>query len=257
MKNILNIIKSDKIIMNSDKRSKISLFVFFCVFICILSFIASPLLGTLCPMYASFLTVSVLFGMKSKYNSLKFYSILPVRKSDTVNSRFLSGLTIYCSVCLLIYLVLLVMLVNKINYMILIGETEKDMTESLASAAGMSGTGFFNIAYAGMFSFGLCTLTSQIKTGLIKPSAFSGKIIKAEAADKRTAVLAGILVILVILAVAGVIPVSPLYILMEIFAELASIMHGIILSGLLILSAIVVSGYNYISAMLEYESNEQ
>lgn len=253
MKNIMNIVRSDMIIRNGDKKKYIPLLISVCLFSCLLCFLVSSLYGTMFPMLFASMVVTFLFGKESKYNSRKLYSVLPVKKSDTVNSGFLSGFVIYFSVSLAVYLIVLAMLVN----MVIIGESEHDMISRLSAAAGVSETGIFNLLYAASFSFGMVLLSNQIKTGLLKPAAFSGKIRKADSSDKRAAALGGALVVFILLLASGVIKVTPLYILAAILSKLASLMDGMLLSGLCILIGAALSGYNYICTLLEYEISEQ
>jgi len=257
MKNIMNIVRSDMIIRNGDKKKYIPLLISVCLFSCLLCFLVSSLYGTMFPMLFASMVVTFLFGKESKYNSRKLYSVLPVKKSDTVNSGFLSGFVIYCSVSLAVYLIVLAMLVNKLCYLVITGESEHEMISRLSAAAGVSETGIFNLLYAASFSFGMVLLSNQIKTGILKPAAFSGKIRKADSSDKRAAALGGALVVFILLLVSGVIKVTPLYILAAILSKLASLMDGMLLSGLCILIGAALSGYNYICTLLEYEISEQ
>lgn len=265
MRRILDLIKADIITMNGGKNSmKTSLIMLFIIFGG-LGFVFAPLVGICCPLLVSGMLVTVLFQNEMKYHSEKLHSILPIRRQDLVNARFLLMLGIYIALYFVSYLLMLISLKLKLVYLIMGGDAGNvDILAIIVKQSNGAFTelGIFNLLYFISFSYGLFIMTSQLRKYFKNNEVFDmsvslGKGGKADKTELIVGALIVLLLILLILTVTGILPLMSIIMpIAQLFIQLAMSANGYLLGVMMIIMSLFSAVYKYICTLLEYEDKE-
>lgn len=265
-KRIRSLINADIVTVNGGKNNMkwimILLFAFFGGF----GFLFTPVFGLNCPLIVGLCFVPMIFRNELKYHSENMYNILPIRRRDLVNARFVLCMGLYAVLSVIFYLLMLLSLIIKPYYFFL-GEMGEniDILAMMATALGAGHTefGLFNLLYSGVFSLGFIAISSSLRKYFKNSSAFDvsaafGK--NGKKANRQELVLAGVIfvgLILMVLMVSGVIPMGgvilPIYML---FNSLLGAANGILLSVAFLTVAACYSIHKYICTVLEYDEKE-
>lgn len=256
MKKIRNIIHADLITMKGGEKGFILASVFLVYFIV---FLVTPLYGCLGMAIPMLIVTSTLFKNEMKYHSQKMYSVLPVKRTELVNTRFIFCTLIYLASGIITYIVMLISFRVKL-YSTLMGENF-DIIKLVSDSSGgtLSETSLFNLVFFSAFSLGLGFLGSIIRNYFKNPES-AGPSVSLRTPDKkeiRMAVFAFALIIFVILLVTGVIPAgSVITVITTLFLNLASAADGIIAGIVFSVIGLLMFFYNYICTILEYGVRE-
>ena len=154
---IRNIIKSDFTNIKSGKNSMTSLGIIMAVFFLGTGFLISPIGGFYCPCLLGVFFVPALFYNELKYHSEKLPCLLPIRRRDLVNARFLLTVSLYFITCLVVYVLMIISMKIKL-FSIILGEEDVDILQMLSEMLGFSPILLFNMVYSIAFAFGLCSI---------------------------------------------------------------------------------------------------
>lgn len=256
MEKIRNIIHADLITMKGGEKGFILASVFVVYFMVLL---ATPLYGCLGMVIPMLIITSSLFKNEMKYHSQKMYSVLPVKRTELVNARFIFCTLIYLVSGIITYIVMLISFRVKL-YSVLMGENF-DIIKFISDSSGgmLSETSLFNLVFFSAFSLGLGFLGSMIRNYFKNPESVSTSV-SLRTPDKkeiRMVLLSFVLVIFVILLATGVIPAGAIItVISAIFLNLVSAADGVIVGVVFSTVGLLFFFYNYICTILEYGVRE-
>lgn len=265
MKRILDLMKADIITMNGGKNSMKTSLVLMLVIFGGMGFVFAPMLGIVCPLMISVLLVPALFQNEMKYHSEKLHSILPIRRRDLVNARFLLMYGIYVVMFAAFYLFMLLSMKVKIFYMIMGDDAKNIDTMALAvkaSQGAFTELGLFNLLYFISFSYGCFIMGSQLRKYFKNKEVFDTSLSlgKGGKGDKKELVIGALIVcllILIILTLTGILPLMSLIMpILQLFIQLAMAANGVLLGVMMVIMALFSAVYKYICAVFEYEDKE-
>lgn len=262
MKKMFDLMRIDIITMNGGKNSLKTIFVLIFVFFGVIGFLFSPLIGLYCPLLMGVFFVPMMFQNELKYHSDKLHSLLPIRRRDLVNARFLLTTVLYTALFLIFYLIMLLSLNLKVYY-IFFGEYAEhmDIIAFLVQQSGGSFTelGFFNLMYFAAFSFGLFMMSDSLRKHFKNSKAIDISLKLHKITKKEIGYLLLILMLLLlwVLIVSGVLPFGSMaLIIIQLFTQLAGAANGFLLSVVLVIMAVFSVIYKYICTTLEYDEKE-
>lgn len=269
MKKLFDMMKVDLITMNGGKNSTKITAIVFVIFIGGTGFLFSPIAGVYCPFILGTFFVPVLFHNELKYHSGRMWSLLPVKRRDLVNSRFLLVMGLYVISSVVFYVLMLISLKLKPYYLFFGNDSENmDIIKLIVVHIGGAFTelGFFNLIYFTAFAIGLTVAANGLRRYFRDPESFSGKIIigasKRKTKEmKRYDVIGGavalIAIIAVILFITGIIEIGPaVLVVLQVILQLAEAANGFLLGAVMIISSVISAAYQYICTVLEHEDKE-
>ena len=257
---IRNIINSDFTNIKNGKNSMISLGIIAAVFFLGTGFLISPLGGFYCPMLLGIFFVPALFQSELKYHSEKLPLLLPIRRRDLVNARFLLTVSLYCLTCLAVYVLMIISM--KIKLFCWISESEEiDALKLLSERLGFSPVLFFNMVYSITFAFGLASTGNQLRTYFKDPERLKNTVdmtsLKAGKKETLGITLIFLGIVLFILCVTGIIPVATAAaVILQLISNLAHAGKGIFLTVFALCMGAMSISFSYICTRLEYEEKD-
>lgn len=262
MKKMFDLMRIDVITMNGGKNSLKMIFMLMFIFFGVIGFLFSPLIGLYCPLLMGVFFVPMMFQNELKYHSDKLHSLLPIRRRDLVNARFLLTTVLYTALFLIFYLIMLLSLNLKVYYIFFYEDAENmDIIALLVQLSGgsLSELGLFNLMYFAAFSFGLFVMSGSLRKYFKdnKTIDVSLKLHKITKKEIGYLLLILMLLFLLVLIVSGVLPFGSLaLIIIQLFIQLAEAANGFMLSAVLVIMAVFSVIYKYICTTLEYEERE-
>lgn len=263
---IRNIMKADLLAMRGGKKNGYVIpLVLFMVFILAAGFFISPIASLYLPFILGGFFVPAMFQNEMKYHSEKLWSILPIRRRDLLNARFLLAYGLFLGTSLLIYLLMLLSVRLEL-WLLLMDESDGGMTDILTMTAnnlGMTKMGFFNLIYFGACTAGIVFMGNSLRNYFKDPTAMSaelslsGKNKKAMKKEIRLgAVILGLL-LLGVLSVTGIIPLIPMLMpLVIVLQQLTQAADGLILGIFLLTIGVLRTVVEYIRADIDYDNRE-
>lgn len=265
MKTLFDLMKVDLITMNGGKNSMKTLIVIMIVFCGGTGFCISPIAGMFCPLLMGAFFVPMLFQSEMKYHSGKLWGLLPIRRRDLVNARFLLILGLYTISSLLFYLLMLSSLVFK-PYYLFFGEDAENMDIIMLLAEGSGGTltvlGVFNLIYLAGFAIGMMVAARILRNYFKDPEKIEGllsvgKMHKAQKKEYFIMLFIFAVILLLVLIVTGVLQIGPVAaVIIQLFAQIAGVANGLLLGAVLVTMAVFSAIYKYICTVLEYDEKE-
>lgn len=260
MQRILDLMRIDLITMNGGKNSMKTLFVLMLLFCGVLGFLFSPLIGIYCPFLMGAFFVPMMFQNELKYHCDKLHSLLPIRRRDLVNARFLFATVFYTALSLIFYLIMLLSLNLKLYYIVFGDDAENmDIIALIAKQSGGSFTelGLFNLLYFAAFAVGMMVAAGNLRKHFKDNKTIDLSLKKATKKDYVYFLLIFALVLLWVLIVSGVLPLGSLAaIIIQLFTQLAGAANGTLLGAVLVTIAVFSAIYKYICTVLEYDEKE-
>lgn len=259
---IRNLILSDLMIMKGGKKNNmISLYITMLIFMLAGGFCISPLGGLVTPLMFSVIPMMIVQN-EMKYHCEKLSALLPVRRRDVVNARFLLSLGIYLLASAAVYPVMLLSL--KLRFYETITE-EKDILFNLVEKLGsFTELGLFNLIFCITFSFGLVIMTKTLKQ-LFEDNSSAAALfglqqtpgVKRRNKELIRVVVSILLVLLAFLCITGIIPIgTTAALIIKLLIQLAKTANGVLLSVMLLFWAICKMLLVYISTVVNYEKKE-
>ncbi len=260
MRKILDLMRVDLITMNGGKNNMKTILVLMLIIFGGLGFLFSPIVGLYCPMVMGGFFVPMLFHNELKYHSEKLWGLLPIRRRDLVNARFLFATTLYTALSFIFYFLMLLAL-NLKSYYILIGEQAEhlDFIAILVQRSGGSLTelGLFNLMYFGAFSFGLIVMTGSLRKHFKDSKTTELSLKKASKKEYVYLLLVLAALLLWVLIVSGFFPLgTAAAVIIQLFAQLVGAANGFLLGAVLVTIALFSAIYKYICTVLEYDEKE-
>ena len=265
MKKILDIIRVDLITMNGGKNGMRTMLIMLFLFCAAIGFFISPVGGLYCPLLIGGFFVPMLFNNELKYHSEKLWSILPVKRRDLVNARFLMAAVLYTAMFIVFYLLMLLALKLELYSAFMSdGDETFDILDMIVKVSSLSFTklGLFNLLYFAAYSFGLMISTGQLRRYFKNSEAFNyamsiGRMKKAKKREYVYAILIFAAILLWVLIVSGVLPINAaVYIVIQLLKQLAQAANGFLLAAVLVTMAAFSAIYKYICTLLEYDEKE-
>lgn len=265
MKKLFDLMKVDLITMNGTKNSMKTLIVVIIVFFGGMGFCISPIEGVCCPLLIGAFFVPMLFQNELKYHSGKLWTILPIRRRDLVNARFLLILGLYTISSFLFYLLMLLSLILKPYYFFWGEDAEKlDIITLLAEGSGgtLTAFGVFNLIYLAVYAFGMMTASRILRNYFKDPERIEGllsfsKIKKTRKKEYLLALLIFAVILLWVLIVSGILPLgSVAAVIIQLFSQLAGAANGALFGAVLVTMAAFSAIYKYTCTVLEYDEKE-
>ena len=266
MRKTLDIIKVDLITMNGGKNNMRMIFVGFFIFFAVMGFLFSSMFGILFPLTMGSFFVPMLFQHELKYHSEKIYSVLPIKRRDLVNARFLLAIGLYTALFLVFYLLMFLSMNIKLNNLIF-GEEAAIEFDRIAYFALLSGgmfteLGLFNLFYSFGYAFGLIVTVGQLRKYFKSSEGFSGTLTFGASKEVRrqefiaAMIVLGVLLIAV-LAIADILPIIPFLLpILATLLQLAQVADGFMLSVVMIVIAVFTAIYKYVCTVVEYDEKE-
>lgn len=257
--------KVDVITMNGGKNNMKTLAVLMVVFCGGMGFFISPIAGVDCPFLMGAFFVPMLFQNELKYHSGKLWGLLPIRRRDLVNARFLLVLGLYTGSSLLFYLLMLLSLVFKPYYLLFGENAEKfDIIALVAERSGgaLTSLGAFNLIYFAVFAIGMMAAAGSLRNYFKDPERFErslslGKVHKAAKKIYFIALFVFAVILLLVLIVGGVLPIGTAAdVIIQLVAQLVGAANGFLLGAVLVTMAVFSAIYKYVCTVLEYDEKE-
>lgn len=260
MRRILDLIRVDIITMNGGKNNTRSMLIMLLVIFGVLGFVFSSLVGIYCPLLVGGFFAPMIFSSERKFHSEKLWGLLPIRRRDLVNARFLLSITVYTALFIVFYLLMLLSQTLKLNDIIFEnGSAELDLVAILARQTGgaMTELGLFNLAYFAAFAFGLMFLTGSLRNHFKDSKAADGTLKKATRKEYVYLLIIAAIGLLWALIISDVIKIGPLLmVLAQLFLQLASAANGFLLAAAMVAIGVFSAIYKYVCTVLEYDEKE-
>ena len=166
------IIRVDRITMQGGKDNNMKLILIVCGGLFGgLGFFVSPLMGLYLPFLLAGFFVPMLFQNEIKYHSTKLWALLPIRRRDLVNARFLMVYGLYAIVSTVIYLLMVLALYLqpwRLIYTGIEGSSEgvenMEIVSMLASKLGLSPIGLFNLLFFACTALGIVWIATTLRS---------------------------------------------------------------------------------------------
>ena len=260
---IRDILRTDLITMRGGKNNSRTAVAAIMLLFGALGFVFSTLIGLYVPLIIGGFFVPTLFHNELKYQCEKMYALLPVPRRTLVQSRFLLTIGLYLSVNLLYYLLMLLSLRLQL-WNVVIGEGGEylDILSLTARRMDMSVLGLFHLCYALVTAAGLWSITDSLRRYFKDSSRLmsSLNLTGMQKAGKKDYILALIVfgvILLWVLILTDTLPLgTSAAVVLTLIQQLITIGDGIIFVFLLLLVGIMISIYNYICTILEFEDKE-
>ncbi len=257
---IRKIIKSDLVNIRGGKNSMTSLAIITAVFFLGTGFLVSPIAGVYGPFMLGIFVVPALFYNEIKSHSEKLPFILPIRRRDLVNARFLFAAGTYCIVNIVVYALMLLSVRIKL-YTLIIGDEDADLLQMLSERLGFSPILFFNMIYSLAFAAGLLSLGIQLRSYFKDPERLKASLDmtsnKNSKKEKTAVVIIFFGILLFILVVTGIIPVTTaLAVIFQLLANLAHAGKGVFLTVFALCLGFMSLTFSYTCTRLEYEEKD-
>lgn len=263
MKTLLDIMRVDFITANGKKNSFTRFLILSAVISAVSGILLSPMVHIIVLLVFAGMTVSALYQAAEKSNAEKMFTVLPVRRVQIVQARFLMTAGIFTAMCLLCAVTVPIAVATKLYVSI----WDIDIAEVLRLVGNVTGknvseTSFFLITLCTVFWIGMLILPRSMRKYL----RTSGKI---EDGKKmfRTAkkVLIGIAIFYGIgIVITGITQLSRLsamfgtimMLVMELISALSQAGGGVLVCLLLITMGIGAAVYQYVCASIEFDEKE-
>ncbi|MBP0962339.1 MAG: ABC-2 transporter permease [Oscillospiraceae bacterium] len=257
---IRKIIKSDLTNIRGGKNSMTSLIVITAVFFLGTGFLVSPIAGLYGPFLLGVFVVPALFSNEIKYHSEKLPFILPIRRSDLVNARFLFAAGTYFIVGLVVYVLMLLSAKIKL-YTLILGDEDADFLKVISERLGFSPLLFFSMIYSLAFAVGLLSLGMQLRAYFKDPARLKADLDMTSNKNSKKEKIAVVIIffgiLLFILVVTGIIPVTTvLAVILQLFSNLAHAGKGVFLTVFTLCLGFMSLTFSYTCTRLEYEEKD-
>lgn len=265
MKKLFNLMKVDLINVNGGKSNMKTIAVLIIVFCGGMGFFISPIAGVYCPFLMGAFFVPMFFQNELKYHSGKLWGLIPIRRRDLVNARFLLIMGLYTVTSFLFYLLMLLSLVFKPYYLLFGKDAENlDIIVLLAEGSGgaLTAFGVFNLIYLAGFAFGMTIAAGILRNYFKDPERMEGllslgKVHKARKTEYVLALFVFAVLLLWVLIVSGILPLgSAAAVIIQLFTQLSGAANGFLLGAVLVTMAVFSAIYKYICTLLEYDEKE-
>lgn len=260
MRRILDLIRVDIITMNGGKNNTRSMLIMLLVIFGVLGFVFSSLVGIYCPLLVGGFFAPMIFSSERKFHSEKLWGLLPIRRRDLVNARFLLSVVVYTALFVVFYLLMLLSQTLKLNNIIFEnGSAELDLVAILArrTDGAMTELGLFNLAYFTAFAFGLIFMTGSLRNHFKDSKAADGTLKKATRKEYIYLLLVAAVGVIWALIISGVIKIgSLLMVLAQLFLQLATAANGFLLAAAMVAIGVFSAIYKYVCTVLEYDEKE-
>ena len=265
-KTIRIIMKADLLTMRGGKKNGyVIITAVFLLFMLAAGFFISPIGSLYVPFILGGFFVPAMFQNEMKYHSEKLWSILPIRRRDLLNARFLLAYGLYIVVSLLVYLLMLLSVRLEL-WLWFLDESDDGITDILAMFAnnlGMTKMGFFNLLYFGACTAGLLFMGGSLRKYFKDPTALSAtlSLTAKRKSDRRREILYAVIILglflLFGLSISGIIPLIPMISpLIAVVMQLTHAADGLIFGIFLLTFAVFQSIVEYIGADIDYEKRE-
>lgn len=260
MRRILDLIRVDIITINGGKNNARSMLIMLIVIVGVLGFVFSSLVGVYCPLLVGGFFAPMIFQNEQKRHGGKLWGLLPIRRRDLVNARFLLSVTVYTALFVVFYLLMLLSQTIKLNDIIFEnGSAELDLVAILARQTGGAITelGLFNLFYFAAFAFGLMFLAGSLRSHFKDSRLSDGTLKKASRKEYFYLLIIAAIGLLWALIISGVIKLgSLLMVLAQLFLQLMSAANGFLLAAGLVALGVFSAIYKYVCTVLEYDDKE-
>ncbi|MCR4644727.1 MAG: ABC-2 transporter permease [Oscillospiraceae bacterium] len=265
------IIRVDRITMQGGKGNNMKLILIVCSGLFGgLGFFVSPLMGLYLPFLLAGFFVPMLFQNEIKYHSTRLWALLPIRRRDLVNARFLMVYGLYAIVSTVIYLLMVLALYLRpwrLIYTGIEGSSEgvenTEIVSMLASKLGLSPIGLFNLLFFACTALGIVWIATSLRSYFRDESIFSSALQLGKSGKRKKKqsgseiVLALIIVVPTLLWVGMVTEILPAGKVAAVFLylgmQLMQAADGFLLAATFLFCAIFHALYNYIATVLEYD----
>ncbi|MCH5208277.1 MAG: ABC-2 transporter permease [Oscillospiraceae bacterium] len=266
MRKTLDLIKVDLITMNGGKNNMRMIFAGSFIFCAVMGFLFSSMFGILFPLLMGAFFVPMLFQNELKYHSEKMYSVIPIKRRDLVNARFLLAVGLFTALFLVFYLLMLLGMNLRLSYAIF-GEEAALVFDRIAYLALISNgmftkLGVFNLMYSSGYAFGMIATVGQLRKYFRSSEGFSGTLTFGTSKEaRRQEFTAGMIVlgvlIVSVLAIADILPIIPILLpILATLLQLAQVANGFMLSAVMIVIAVLTTVYRYVCTVVEYDEKE-
>lgn len=260
MQKILDLIRVDIITMNGGKNNTRSMLIMLLVIFGVLGFVFSSLVGVYCPLLVGGFFAPMIFSSERKFHSEKLWGLLPIRRRDLVNARFLLSVTVYTALFVVFYLLMLLSQTIKLNDIIFEnGSAELDLIAILARQTGGAITelGLFNLFYFAAFAFGLMFLAGSLRSHFKDSKLSDGTLKKASRKEYVYLALIAAVGLIWALIISDVIKLGPLLLVSaQLFLQLATAANGFLLAAAMVAIGVFSAIYKYVCTVLEYDDKE-
>lgn len=260
MRRILDLIHVDIVTMNGGKNNMRFVLILLVAVFGTFGFAFSPIVGVYCPLLVGGFFVPMMFRNEQKYHSDKLWGLLPIRRRDLVNARFLFSISAYTALFVVFYFLMLLAQNLKLSYRILgNGAEELDMIANIVRKTGGAFTelGLFNLLYFGAFSFGLIIMTRSLRKHFKDSKTIEASLKKATKKEYVYLALVFAAIVLLVLIVTGVLPIgSAIYVFLQLIVQLSAAANGFLLGAVLVAIGVFSAIYKYICTVLEYDEKE-
>lgn len=264
-KTIIDLIRTDLITINGGKNNMRSLVVLTILIFGGLGFVFSPLCGLYLPLITGGFFVQMIFQNEQKYHSEKMYALLPIRRADLVKSRYILSIGLYVTSSIIFYFLMLLSIKLKLFYFLL-GDDAEDINIIHILARNSNGLmtehGIFTLIYSIAFSFGLITMSGNLRSYFKDSERFFaslsiGKLKKGEKKECVYALIVFGILILWVLTVSVILPLgTAASVLLQLFIKFAQASNGFLLSAVIVAAAVCSVIYKYVCTLLEYDEKE-
>lgn len=265
MKKIFDLMRIDLITMNGGKNNMKTLFIIMFIFFGGFGFAFSPIFGVFGALLIGGFFVPMMFQNEVKYHSEKLQTILPIKRRDLVNSRFILTIGLYTIVFLLFYFLMLLSLHFKPYYAVMGEDAEQlDIIALIVKNSGGAFTefGLFNLLYFSVYAIsGLMNCTSLLrkyfKNNESLNSSTTFNIKKADKKEMAFGLFILAVVAFIVLSITGIIPAfTALAPVRMVMLQLAQAANGLLLGAMEISFAVMWAFYHYFCTVLEYDDKE-
>lgn len=261
-----DIIRVDRITMKGGKGNNMTLILIVCgLLFGGLGFFVSPMMGLVLPLLFSCFFVPVLFQNELKYHSTRLWSLLPIRRRDLVNARYLLVYGLYLLFCIVYYLLMVLALYLRPWRLIYSGEDVEniEVITLLAGRMGISPLGMFNLLYFAMTALSIAWLAMSLRSYFRDESVFSNTLQlgrKKHTQSRSEIVLTLIIAVPTLLwlgIITDIIPVGKIIaVFLYLGMQLVKAADGFLIGATFMAMGIFHAIYNYVATVLEYDVRE-
>jgi hypothetical protein len=230
-------------------------------------------MGLYLPFLLAGFFVPMLFQNEIKYHSTKLWALLPIRRRDLVDARFLMVFGLYAIVSIVFYLLMVLALYLqpwRLIYTGIAGSSEgvenTEIVSLLASKLGLSPLGLFNLVFFAAVALGLTWLATSLRSYFRDESVFSaalqlGKGNKTKKKQSGSELVLSLIIVVPTLLWVGmiteIIPVGKVAaVFLYLVLQLIQAADGFLLGFTFLTCAVFHALYNYVATVLEYDVRE-
>ena len=260
---IREIIRVDLITMRGGKGNMKLIVIIFAVFMLLCGFFISSLASLYLPFMLGAFFVPMIFQNEIKYRSDKLWGLLPIRRKDLVDARFLLAFGIFTGVNLAFYLFMLLSMKLKLWRFLMEGD-DVDVLAVLADSMGFTRLGFFNLAFFVSIAVGMFVMSGSLRKYFRSVEAFDAAqqwMITKRKKDQKKDILPIVLIVgfflLWVLLISGMLPaVKPVMLLLGVVLQLVNAANGVLLAVVFLTFGVLKMLCSYVATQIEYSRRE-